>query len=353
MQDTCKNASEEGILDGQQPQSSAAASIIFISTVRSYFEKMNMSISGKNNNKKKTNVDDLQAEKGDINIALTVETALATIGSVKKAYATLLLNANIVVPLGLKNRILQIIPEKDELYWSSGLPTFDNLLKNGKSKPPTKNEIGIEKEKLEIQKMKERIERKGQSQNDLKILQTNQMQKIKIEQNISHSITRTSSTSTLPFSPSSSFSSQRNTSPSPVALIADAVTVIANPAISVIPIIPETVKKTRTQNQKSVYSIVESDGIQRNMPLNKSGNDNKGQNEQNILHPRTVDRSGYIKEENYGNSMKTIYTENDFIHKNEKIKFIESVPDMNMNINRTNLNGIDCETSNRKMQKIV
>lgn len=347
MQDTCKNASEEGILDGQQPQSSAAASIIFVSTVRSYFEKMNMNISGKNNTKKNTNVDDLQTEKGDINIALTVETALATIGSVKKAYATLLLNANIVVPLGLKNRILQIIPEKDELYWSSGLPTFDILLKNQKSKS-TKNEVGIEKEKLENQRMKERIERKGQSQNDLKIIQSNQIQKIKIEQNISHSTTRTSSTSTLPFSPSSS-SSQRNTSP--VALLADAVTVITSSAISVKPVIPETVKMTPIQNQKSVYSIVESDGIQQHMPLNKSDNDNIGQNEQNILHPKTVDRSGYM-EENYGNSMKSIYTEKDFIHKNEKIKFIESVPDMNMNINR-NLNGIDCETSNRKMQKIV
>lgn len=350
MQDTCKNASEEGILDGQQPQSSAAASIIFISTVRSYFEKMNMSISGKNNTKKNTNVDNLQTEKGDINIALTVETALATIGSVKKAYGTLLLNANIVVPVGLKNRILQIIPEKDELYWLSGLPTFDNLLKNQKSKS-TKNEVGIEKEKLENQKMKERIERKGQSHNDLKILQTNQIKKIKIEQNVSHSTTRTSSTSTLPFSPSSSSAppSQRDTSP--VALKADVVTVITNSAISLKPVIPETVKIMPNHNQKSVYSIVESDGIQQHITLNKSDNDTKGQNEQNFLHPKTVDRSGYMAE-NYGNSIKTIYTENDFIVKNEKVKFIESVPDMNININR-NLNGIDCETSNRKMQKIV
>ena len=172
--------------------------------MRSYFEKISFNnISDKFSNKKKNNAGDLRTEKGEINIPLTVEMALTTTAAVKKAYSTLLLNANIVVPLGLRNRILQIIPEKDELYWSAGLPTFDNLIKIQKPKS-TKNELSLEKEKIENQKMKERIEKKGQSQNESKtLLQNGRIEAIKKEQNTSLSNTRTT-TSALPFSPSSS-----------------------------------------------------------------------------------------------------------------------------------------------------
>lgn len=343
-------------MDGQQPQASAAASVIFISTVRSYFEKKNLnSISSKKNSTNRA--DEFQVEKGDINIMLTIDMALTTITCVKKAYTTLLLNANIVVPQGLKNKILQIIPEKEELYWSTGMPTFDNLLKIQKSRS-AKYELGVEKEKIENQKMKERIEKRGQSGKEVKMLPISRIEEIKKEQNICLNNARTSPA--LPFSPSSS---QRAIPPltaaisttiatATVKIEAAAVTAAAltdSTAIPITPELPATVKIEPVQNPKSVYSVIESDTIRTYVPLNIS--DNGGRNEQNVLHSKTVDRAGYT-EQNYGTSLKTIYTENDFVLKNEKIKFIEAVPDMNININR-NLGGINCENTGRKMQKIV
>lgn len=331
--------------------------------MRSYFEKKNLnSISGKKNST--NSADEFKVEKGDINILLTVDMALTTITCVKKAYTTLLLNANIVVPQGLKNKILQIIPEKEELYWSTGMPTFDNLLKIQKSKS-TKYELGVEKEKIENQKMKDRIEKRGQSGKEVKMLPTSRIEEIKKEQNTCPNNARISPA--LPFSPSSS---QRAIPPvtaaisttiaaatatvkieaaATVKIEAVAAAMTDSTAIPITPELPATVKIEPVQNPKSVYSVIESNAIRTYVPLNIS--DNGGRNEQNVLHPKTVDRAGYT-EQNYGTSLKTIYTENDFVLKNEKIKFIEAVPDMNMNLNR-NLAGINCENSGRKMQKIV
>jgi hypothetical protein len=333
------------------------------------------SISGKKNST--NSADEFQVEKGDINILLTIDMALTTVTCVKKAYTTLLLNANIVVPQGLKNKILQIIPEKEELYWSTGMPTFDNLLKIQKSKS-TKHELGVEKEKIENQKMKERIEKRGQSGKEVKMLPTSRIEEIKKEQNTCLNNARISPA--LPFSPSSS---QRAIPPvtaatsttiaaaaatvkieaaakvkieaaASVKIEATAVTAAAaamtdSTAIPITPELPETVKIEPLQNPKFVYSVIESNAIRTYVPLNIS--DNGGRNEQNVLHPKTVDRAGYT-EKIYGSSLKTIYTENDIVLKNEKMKFNEAVPDMNMNLNR-NLSGINCENSGRKMQKIV
>lgn len=284
---------------------------------------------------------------------LTIDMALTTMTCVKKAYTTLLLNANIVVPQGLKNKILQILPEKEELYWSTGMPTFDNLLKSQKSKS-MKYELGAEEEKIENQKMKERIEKRGQSGKDVKMLPISRTEEMKKEPNTRLNNTRISPA--LPFSPSSSqraippFATTISTTAAATVKTEVAATIAAAmTAIPITPELPETVKIQPIQNPKSVYSVIESNTIRPYVPLNIS--DNGGRNEHNLLHPKTVDKAGYT-EQNFGTSLKTIYTENDFVIKNEKIKFIESVPDMNMSIN-SNLGGINCENSGRKMQKII
>jgi hypothetical protein len=113
---------------------SAAASIIFIGTIRSFLEKKKPSSSinsGNLNSKYFGRV--LRTEKADVNIALTAETAMASIKAVKKAYHILLLNIDTVVPKDLLDRILHQILTTDGKHWSCGLPTFDELAKNQKN----------------------------------------------------------------------------------------------------------------------------------------------------------------------------------------------------------------------------
>lgn len=130
----CRIASEEGVLDGQQPQVSAAASIIFIGTIRSFLEKKksnNSSNSGNSNTKCFGKV--LRTEKADVNITLTAETAMASIKTVKKAYHILLHNIDTVIPKDFLDRILNQILTTDGKHWSCGLPTFDELVKSQKN----------------------------------------------------------------------------------------------------------------------------------------------------------------------------------------------------------------------------
>jgi hypothetical protein len=113
---------------------SAAASIIFIGTIRSFLEKKkphSSHNSGNLNTKYFGRV--LRTEKADVNITLTAETAMASIKAVKKAYHILLLNIDTVIPKELLDRILHQILTTDGKHWSCGLPTFDELAKNQKN----------------------------------------------------------------------------------------------------------------------------------------------------------------------------------------------------------------------------
>ena len=131
---------------------SAAASIILIGTIRSFLEKKKSNNLNNLNTKYLGKV--LQSEKADVNITLTAETAMASFKLVKKAYSTLLMNIDSVIPKELLDRILHQILATDGKHWSCGFPTFDELAKSQKMEV-----LKMEKEKekeMEIARQRER-----------------------------------------------------------------------------------------------------------------------------------------------------------------------------------------------------
>lgn len=141
----CFNASEEGILDGQSPQASAAASIILIGAIRSIFNKKITSNTANSSGSKRPQIDLFRPEKGDVDIQITIDTALATLTTVKRAYTSLLHSASLVIPRDMKEKIMKSLSVREAECWHSELPTFDVLLKLLKA-----NLQGEDKEKEKI-----------------------------------------------------------------------------------------------------------------------------------------------------------------------------------------------------------
>mmetsp|Transcript_27299 Transcript_27299/g.26109 ORF Transcript_27299/g.26109 Transcript_27299/m.26109 type:complete len:337 (-) Transcript_27299:1333-2343(-) len=125
--DICRLVSEEGVLDGQPPQAVAAAAIIFGSSICSLLRNNN-NLRNDNNNKG----EQLITLKNNVNVFKTVEIALATQISVKKAYIAFCLNTELVTPNELKRKF-----SKQQFYeqngrvinWSKMIPTYDELCK--------------------------------------------------------------------------------------------------------------------------------------------------------------------------------------------------------------------------------
>ena len=172
LQDICSKASEEGIFDGHTPQCTAAASIIFTAAIYSMFNKLkskddqnycdkdknkneknncgeinsncrvhklNNKIDIKNINKSEISNDAKNDVKSDVkndskcdiklNIMLAIESSSAVISGVKKAYSTLLLHFDSVIPQQLQKSIDLYVPACTDKSWALCLPTFDDLIK--------------------------------------------------------------------------------------------------------------------------------------------------------------------------------------------------------------------------------
>lgn len=115
----------------------------------------------------------LRSEKADVNIALTAETAMASIKAVKKAYHILLVNIDTVVPKDLLDRILHQILMTDGKHWSYDLPTFDELAKNQKNEASRgEKEMGI------IRQRDREKEKEKESDRELKKIATEKSSKL-------------------------------------------------------------------------------------------------------------------------------------------------------------------------------
>lgn len=150
MQDMCFNASEEGILDGQSPQASAAASIILIGAIRSIFNKKITLNTANSSGSKRPQIDLFRPEKGDVDIQITIDTALATLTTVKRAYTSLLHSASLVIPREMKEKIMKSLSVREAECWHSELPAFDVLLKLLKANLQGEDE---EKEKIRLDRL--------------------------------------------------------------------------------------------------------------------------------------------------------------------------------------------------------
>ena len=250
----CFNASEEGILDGQSPQASAAASIILISTIRSIFNKkfaanlcaLNVPNSSSS---KRPQIELFRAEKDDVDIQTTVDAALASLTTVKRAYTSLLLSITLVIPIDMKEKIMKSLSSREAECWHSELPTFDVLLKllkaklQGEDKEKEKNRldrlIRLENNKrIKLIKVKEE-EIKRQRVRELNIVTTNPLIKTEIKTEIKNesqkSIAHIDSVSSSSSNRISHIANDKNSTSAENSSVSDT-SLILNSALSIIKI---------------------------------------------------------------------------------------------------------------------
>ena len=178
LQDICRKASDEGIFGGQQPQATAAATIIFTATMCSYFsklkEKHRNNVNNCSNNSNNGNNDDIKdrinyrekifsdhknmktIDQGSLNMILTIDAASATISGVKRAYQTLLLNIEAILPDVFNKSLDEYSSCRliDREGWVSELSTFDELMKIQKQKQLALITAKEEKRKSSSNRMK-------------------------------------------------------------------------------------------------------------------------------------------------------------------------------------------------------
>ena len=178
LQDICRKASDEGIFGGQQPQATAAATIIFTATMCSYFSKLkekhrnnvnnssNISSNANNNDvkdrtyyKEKIFSDHKNMktiDKGSLNMILTIDAASATISGVKRAYQTILLNIDAILPDVFNKSLDEYSSCRliDREGWVSELSTFDELMKIQKQKQLALITVKEEKRKSSSNRIK-------------------------------------------------------------------------------------------------------------------------------------------------------------------------------------------------------
>lgn len=126
--DICHIVSEEGVLDGQTPQTIAAAAIIFSSSICSILHNNGNLHNGNNDSKG----DQATILKNNVNVSKTIEIAFAPQIPVKKAYTIFCLNTELVTPHDLKDKLSkQRFRDKNGnvINWSKLIPTYDDLIK--------------------------------------------------------------------------------------------------------------------------------------------------------------------------------------------------------------------------------